>query len=212
MKTQVIVFDDNSSRRNSLEILINQEENLFCAGTFEDCSEVLDNIEDTSPDVILMDIDMPKVNGINGVKIIREKYPKLCIIMQTVFEDDDKILDAISAGANGYILKKANPAKIIEAINEVINGGAPMTGSIAKRVLELFNKKTSSTIDPSYKLTDREKEILAALVKGLSYKMVAEACSISVYTVNAHIRNIYEKLQVHSVSEAVRKAYEHKII
>ena len=212
MKIRVIVFDDNKSRRNSLELLINQTENMICTGTFEDCSNVITNIDSTMPDVVLMDIDMPIVNGIDGVLRIRKLMPKLCIIMQTVFEDDNKIIDAISAGANGYILKKAHPGKIIEAIDDVMNGGAPMTGSVAKRVLDLFSKGSKRTTENDYKLTDREKEILSGLVKGLSYKMVAENCSISVFTVNAHIRKIYEKLQVHSVAEALRKTFEEKIV
>ena len=132
--------------------------------------------------------------------------------MQTVFEEDDKIIDAIIAGANGYILKKAHPSKIIEGISEVVHGGAPMTASVARRVLELFQKNPGRHIENDYKITEREKEILSDLVKGLSYKMIADNRSISVYTVNAHVRNIYEKLQVHSVAEVVRKAIEQRII
>jgi|SRR6185436_2420929 len=209
---RVVVFDDNRSRRTSLNILINQAENMSCVGTFEDCSDAVAGIESVLPDVVLMDIDMPNVNGIEGVRILRKEFPNLCIIMQTVFEDDNKIIDAISAGANGYILKKAHPSKIIEGINEVVNGGAPMTSSVARRVLELFHKNPGNRINNDYKLTDREKEILSDLVKGLSYKMIAEERSISVFTVNAHVRNIYEKLQVHSVAEAVSKAINQKVI
>lgn len=212
MKIKVVVFDDNRSRRNSLNILIDQTDNMICVGTFEDCSDVLLNIESLQPDVVLMDIDMPIVNGIEGVRLIRKSFPGLCIIMQTVFEDDDKIIDAISAGANGYILKKTHPSKIIEGISEVVSGGAPMTSSVARRVLELFHKNPGRTFDNDYKLTDREKEILSQLVKGLSYKMIAEYCSLSVFTVNAHIRKIYEKLQVHSVAEAIRKVFDQKIV
>ena len=192
--------------------MIDQTENMFCAGTFEDCSQVISNIHETKPQVVLMDIDMPNVNGIEGVRLIRKHFPELCIIMQTVFEDDDKILDAIVAGANGYILKKVHPAKIIEGINEVVEGGAPMTASVARRVLELFQKNSARHSENDFKLTEREKEILSDLVKGLSYKMIADNRTISVFTVNAHVRNIYEKLQVHSVAEAVRKAIEQRIV
>ncbi|MEP7265562.1 MAG: response regulator transcription factor [Bacteroidota bacterium] len=211
-KIKVAVFDDNRSRRNSLDILIGQSANMICVGTFEDCSDVINDINSSSPDVVLMDIDMPIVNGIEGARLIRSHYPELCIIMQTVFEDDDKIIDAIAAGANGYILKKTHPSKIIEAISDVINGGAPITSSVARRLLELFQQGPARRIDNDYKLTDREKEILTDLVKGLSYKMIAEHRSISVFTVNSHMRKIYDKLQVHSVAEAVRKAIEQRII
>lgn len=211
-KIKVAVFDDNKSRRNSLDILIGQSANMVCVGTFEDCSDVIHDINSCNPDVVLMDIDMPVVNGIEGARLIRSHYPELCIIMQTVFEDDDKIIDAIAAGANGYILKKTHPSKIIEAISDVINGGAPITSSVARRLLELFQQAPARRIDNDYKLTDREKEILSDLVKGLSYKMIAENRSISVFTVNSHMRKIYDKLQVHSVAEAVRKAIEQRII
>lgn len=211
-KIKVVVFDDNKSRRNSLNVLVNQTSNMSCIGTFEDCSEVIANVRETQPDVVLMDIDMPNVNGIDGVRLLRKHFPGLCIIMQTVFEDDDKIIDAIIAGANGYILKKAHPSKILEGISEVVHGGAPMTASVARRVLELFQKNPGRNIGNEFKLTEREKEILTDLVKGLSYKMIADNRSISVYTVNAHVRNIYEKLQVNSVAEAVRKAIEQRII
>ena len=209
---KVVVFDDNRSRLNSLQLLIDQSANVTCVGVFEDCTDVITKINDTQADVVLMDIDMPRVSGIEGVRTLRGEFPSLCIIMQTVFEDDDKIISAITAGANGYILKKTHPSKIIEGITEVINGGAPMTASVARRVLELFNRNYGNLINNDYKLTDREKEVLSGLVKGLSYKMIADELKISVYTVNSHVRNIYEKLQVHSVAEAVSKAISQRVI
>lgn len=212
MPIKVAVFDDNGSRRNSLSILINQTGTMNCVGMFEDCSDVVNNVKTTLPDVVLMDIDMPNVNGIEGVRLLRKQFPYLCIIMQTVFEDDDKIIDAITAGANGYILKKAHPAKIIEGISEVVNGGAPMTASVARRVLELFQKNPGRAIENNFNLTEREKEILTDLVKGLSYKMIADHRGISIFTVNSHVRKIYDKLQVHSVAEAVSKAINQRLV
>jgi DNA-binding NarL/FixJ family response regulator len=159
-----------------------------------------------------MDIAMPGINGIEGVQILRKHFPDLLIIMQTVFEDDDKIVNAIVAGANGYILKKAHPNKIIEGIQDVMNGGAPMTSSVAKRVLELFQQIAGRKFANIYNLTDKETEVLSSLVKGYSYKMIAASQQVSVFTINAHIRNIYKKLQVHSVAEAVSKAIQQHII
>lgn len=210
MDIAIAVFDDNKDRRDSLQMLINTREGMVCTGVFEDCNNVLDNIHASAPDVILMDIDMPGVNGIEAVKIIRSQFPKVHIIMQTVFEDDDKIFSAILAGADGYILKKTAPAKLIEGIKEVVEGGAPMTASVAKQVLKLFQNQPPKP--DAYNLTDREKEILALLVKGMSYKMIAAQCGVTYFTVNMHIKKIYEKLHVHSATEAVSKAIQNKIV
>ena len=210
MDIAIVVFDDNKDRRDSLQMLINTREGMVCTGVFEDCNNVLDNINASAPDVILMDIDMPGVNGIEAVKIIRSQFPKVHIIMQTVFEDDDKIFSAILAGADGYILKKTAPTKLIEGIKEVVEGGAPMTASVAKQVLKLFQNQPPKP--DAYNLTDREKEILALLVKGMSYKMIAAQCGVTYFTVNMHIKKIYEKLHVHSATEAVSKAIQNKIV
>lgn len=210
MDIAIAVFDDNKDRRDSLQMLINTREGMVCTGVFENCNNVLDNINASAPDVILMDIDMPGVNGIEAVKIIRSQFPKVHIIMQTVFEDDDKIFSAILAGADGYILKKTAPTKLIEGIKEVVEGGAPMTASVAKQVLKLFQNQPPKP--DAYNLTDREKEILALLVKGMSYKMIAAQCGVTYFTVNMHIKKIYEKLHVHSATEAVSKAIQNKIV
>lgn len=212
MEIKVVVFDDNKTRRTGLQLLINATEGMKCVGAFEDCSNVLTNIIVTHPDVVLMDIDMPNVNGIEGVKLIRKNYSDIKILMQTVFEEDEKIFASICAGADGYILKKASPAKLIESISDVMQGGAPMTPTVARQVLKLFGQQNKKTGNVSFNLTERELEILSFLVQGLSYKMIAEQCSISYATVNTHIKHIYEKLQVHSVVEAVTKAIDHKIV
>ena len=211
MTTSVAVFDDNATRRKGLQLMIDSTGNMLCTGTFEDCSNVMENVEHSRPDVILMDIDMPYVNGIEGVKKIREKYPDIKILMQTVFEDDDKIFAAICAGADGYILKKTPPQKLIDAIQEVLEGGAPMTPSVAKQVLRLFSHQNKKTPKEHFDLSTREQEILSLLVQGYSYKMIADKCFISFSTVNTHITHIYEKLHVHSATEAVAKAIESRI-
>ena len=209
MPIRVAIFDDSLERRESLKYLIGMFADLEFVGGFEDCSAVIQNIGDSNPDVVLMDIQMPKVDGIVGVKLIKTKYPQIAVIMQTIFEDDDNVFESIKAGALGYILKKASPDKIVEAIRDAAAGGSPMTPSIAAKVLRFFQHDTHSN---DYALTSREKEMLSHLVNGLSYKMIADKCSISFHTVNSHLRKIYEKLQVHSLGEAVSKALKEKLI
>lgn len=211
-KTRVIVFDDNPSRRESLQLLISSYNDLEFCGAFEDCAQVLEDVSGSMPDVILMDIDMPRVNGITGVSLVRKKFPAISVIMQTVFEDDEKVFASILAGANGYILKKTSPEKIIEAIREAAQGGAPMTPAIAAKVLRYFRENADRSGTNTYDLTEREKEVLGLLVEGLSYKMVAERISLSYHTVNTHVRHIYEKLHVHSLGEAVSKALRERLI
>ena len=210
--TKVAVFDDNKPRRDLLQLLLNNSEGLSYTGAFMDCRNAVENITSNVPDVILMDIDMPHVNGIEGLKQIRAHYPSVKVLMQTVFEDDDKVFSAIVAGADGYILKKTSPAKLLEAITEVMEGGAPMTPTVARQVLLLFNNKHQQIPKKDFDLTAREQEILGYLVQGLSYKMIADKCNISYPTVNSHISHIYEKLHVSSGTEAVAKAMEHKIV
>ena len=207
MDIQVAIFDDNESRRDGLEIMINLTEGMNCVGAFPDCSNVILDIERTRPDIVLMDIDMPKVNGIEGVKLIRTKNSGIKILMQTVFEDDEKILASICAGADGYILKKTPPHELLNGIVEVMNGGAPMTPVVARQVLRFLKKGNPELPASDFDLTQREHEILSLLVQGLSYKMIADARGISFHTVNAHLKKIYEKLHVHSATEAVSKAF-----
>lgn len=211
-KIRIVVFDDNASRRDSLKVLISMYEDMEFVGAFEDCSNVLQAVETTKPHVILMDIEMPQVDGIQGVTLIRTKFPDVAVIMQTIFEDDDKVFESISAGASGYILKKTPPDKIIEAIRDAHAGGAPMTPAIAQRMLLYFKNQYKSAKNPTYDLTTREKEILALLVEGMSYKMIASRLEVSYHTVNAHIRNIYDKLHVHSLGEAVGKAIKERLV
>ncbi len=162
--------------------------------------------------MVLMDIEMPGINGIEAVKIIKHELPAIQVLMQTVFHDDDNIFNAICAGASGYILKTTSPAGYMEAIKDVYNGGSPMSGSIARRVLELFQKNIMPVTNKDYQLTPKEKEILQHLVKGKSFKMIADAISASYETVRTHMKNIYTKLHVNSNTEAVSKALQEKIV
>ena len=209
---RVAIFDDNTQLRESLFNLIDASEGFICVGAFANCEHVLQNVRDTKPDVVLMDIEMPGVSGIDAVIIIKEKFPELKILMQTIFEDDDKVFQSICNGAEGYILKNTAPEEILSSLSEIYEGGAPMTPAIATKVLRMFKNNLRVTKDESFNLSLREKEILKCLVEGMSYKLVADACFISIETVSGHIKNIYKKLQVHSKSEAVVKAIKSKII
>ena len=209
---KVAIFEDNRSLREGLAVMIGGTPGFNCVGAFPNCNNLLKNISQAHPDVVLMDIEMPGINGIEAVGMIKEEYPGMKILMETIFDDDEKIFNSICAGAEGYILKHTTPAEIMEAIKEIYEGGSPMTPSIANRVLKMVKNRPDTSSKESFDLTDREKEILTCLVKGMSYKMVADTCFISIETVNVHIKNIYRKLQVHSKSEAVAKAIRGRIV
>lgn len=204
-RIRVTIFDDNELLRDSISLLIGDTDNLELVGSFPNCTHLVANINDSQPDVVVMDIDMPGVNGIEGVILIRKHFPDIHILMQTVFDDDDRIFAALKAGASGYILKNAGSAKLLDAIVEVHNGGAPMSPSVAKKVLNQFQGVKSSTSE-NYNLSAREREVLGLLVNGKSYKMIADELCISYDTVRAHMKKIYEKLHVSSMTEAVAKA------
>ena len=211
MKIKVAIFEDNKSLRQGLYQLINGSEGFECAGAFENCLNLSEDIKNTNPDVVLMDIQMPGINGIEAVRILHEKYPDLKILMQTIFEESDKIFQSILAGASGYILKNTSPSRILDFIKETYEGGAPMSPSVATKVLKMVGQQPVEK-NNSFNLSDREKEILSCLVKGMSYKLIADACFISIDTVRGHIRNIYEKLHVHSKGEAIATAIKGKIV
>ena len=212
MDIKVAIFEDNSNMREGLYQLINGSHGFTCTGAFPNCDDLISRIEKSDPDVIVMDIEMPGMSGIEGVKLVKENFPEIKILMETIFEDDKKIFDSICAGAEGYILKNTPPVEILEAIKEIYEGGSPMSPTIANRVLKMVKSQHSSDSKNLFNLTDREKEILSCLVEGMSYKLIADECSISIDTVNVHIKNIYKKLQVHSKSEAVAKAIKGRIV
>ena len=212
MEIKVAIFEDNKSLLESLKQLINGADGMTCTGAFADANKLVHNIQLANPDVVMMDINMPGISGIEAVKMIKEKFPNVHILMQTVFDDNDKIFAAICAGASGYMLKKTTPQKMLEAIRETYQGGAPMTPSVAVKVLQMFRLQTGVEKNEFIDLSEREKEILSLLVKGKSYKAVASACFISIDTVSTHVRHIYEKLHVHSKSEAVAKAIFQKLV
>jgi DNA-binding NarL/FixJ family response regulator len=207
---RVIIFDDNDSLRDSVGMLLQDTADFTLAGSYSHCLDVTENILATKPDVVIMDIDMPGMNGIEGVKMIRKNFPAVQILMLTVFDDDEKVFAAIKAGANGYILKNAEPKNLLHAISEVYSGGAPMTPGIARKVLHQLQAILPEK-QKDYHLSTREKEVLGLLVDGLSYKMIAGKLNITYDTVRAHMKKIYEKLHVVSMTEAVAKAINQKL-
>ncbi len=211
MVTKILVYDDNLGRQEALQLLLESSGDLQFVGARENCNDVEADLMHLQPDVVLMDIDMPGTNGIEGLIRIRKQAPEVFIIMQTVFEDEEKIFTAIHAGAHGYFLKKTSPDKLIEGIRDVLEGGAPMTPSVARKVLHMLTQQSANKSRNQFELTGREIEILSMLSKGMSYKMIADAGGITFHTVNSHLKKIYEKLHVHSATEAVSKVFSTKI-
>jgi DNA-binding NarL/FixJ family response regulator len=198
-----------------MSVLLDGTPGFALAAAFPDASDVLHKISQCDPDVVLMDIAMPGQDRIEALQLIKKAYPKLNVLMQTVFEDDDKIFESICNGASGYVLKNTPPAKILEAIEETYHGGAPMSPVIAKKVLQLLQKshlETAKIKNDSFDLTLRQTEILSHMVNGLSYKMIASKCGITYETVRSHIKIIYEKLHVVTMTEAVAKAIKNNLV
>lgn len=209
----VAIIEDNKIIREGLAALINGTSGYSCIGTFSNCENFLSDIKTLSIDVALMDIGLPGMNGIEGVKKALEINPEINILMLTIYEDSDKIFDALCAGACGYLVKKTPPAKLLEAIKEVQTGGSPMSSNIARQVITAFKEgRDVLEKESDYDLSKREKEVLNLLANGCNYQEIADELFISVDTVRHHIRNIYKKLHVHSQSEAVAKAIRKKLI
>ncbi len=208
---KLLLYEDNPQLREGLTMLINGSEGFEVLAAFKNCDSIIDEVEAFNPDVILMDIDMPGVNGIEGLKRVRAVNADVKILMLTVFDDNKNVFEAISNGANGYILKKTPPAKLLEYISEAQTGGAPMTASVATQVLKMFSSMNNDKGE-DYNLSEREKQVLQLLVEGYSYKMIAGEMYIAIDTVRSHIKKIYEKLHVNSKSEAVAKAFKDKLV
>ena len=207
---RVVIFDDNDLLRDSVRLLLEESDGFTLVAAFPHCQNVIDNVRGTNPDVVVMDIDMPGMNGIDAVKLVRHEFPQVQILMLTVFDDDEKVFAAIKAGAVGYILKNADPKNLLHAISEVYNGGAPMTSGIARKILHQFHDMVSEEKE-DFHLSHREGQVLALLVEGHSYKMIAGKLNITYDTVRAHMKKIYEKLHVASMTEAVAKANSQKL-
>ena len=208
---RVSLVEDNRELREGISSLLKIDSRFQCMKLYANAESFLDEIDESDIDVVLMDIGLPEMNGVECVRKLKEVSPSTHVIMVTVFDHDDKIFQSICAGASGYLLKETPPQQILTAIDDIMNGGAPMTPRIAKRVLDMFSLSCPLP-QPMVLLSSREREVLEKLVRGLSYKMIAEELFISVHTVNSHLKVIYEKLQVHSKSEAVAKALREKIV
>ena len=214
MDIRVAIFEDNKLVRDALETILNGTPGYACCGAFADGNRWMQDVRRSEPDVILMDIEMPGLSGIEVSKQLHEAYPDVKILIQTVFNDSEKIFNALCAGASGYILKNDSPVKYIEAINEVYNGGSPMNSMVAKKVLGFFSGKNVIRIVPEandYQLSQREKEILQLMTSGDNYKAIAAKAFISYETVRTHVKSIYKKLHVACRSEAVFKAMQQGI-
>ena len=199
------IIEDQREIREGLAMLIDGTEGFRCTGTYGSMEDALARIGTDLPDVALVDIGLPGMSGIEGISILRERYPSLRLLMLTVYDDDDRIFDALCAGATGYLLKKTPPARLLENLREAVQGGSPMSPEIARRVITLFRRMRPPD-RADYDLTPHETRVLKLLVEGYNYKTAASDLGVSVHTVAFHLKRIYEKLQVHSKSEAVSKA------
>lgn len=208
----VLIYEDNNNLRESLSSMVTLSRDLLLLGEYPRADDVERQVADLQPDVILMDIEMPGINGIEAVKKVRALGKKVHIIMLTVFDDNKHVLDAICSGASGYLLKKHISDHLPDAIKQVMQGEPPMSPGIARMIISSMQQTSNQTLLNDYKLTNREKEILTLLSQGKSFKMIAADLVISIDTVRVHIKNIYEKLQVHTQTEALSKAFKERLV
>jgi DNA-binding NarL/FixJ family response regulator len=215
MSLRIAIFDDNKNIRESISMLLKTVKEFEMVGSFAHVLDCIDEVRECRPDVVLMDIEMPGMTGIEAVQKIKKEFPHIQVLMQTVFEDDERVFDSICAGASGYILKNHLNTRLVDSIRELQFGGSPMSPSIARKVLnkmQSVQQHIRPEEAPDYNLTPREKEVLACIVEGLSYKMIADKLFISYETVRSHVKKIYEKLHVASLTEVVAKAINQRIV
>ncbi len=206
----ILIFEDNDGLRKSLELLLNDEAQFNVVATYAHCDDILKHLKSLKVDLIIMDIDMPGIGGLAGVKLVKQYYFDKKVIMHTVFDDDTRIFECICAGADGYLLKNIAPMQLVKSIEDVMDGGSAMSPFVAERIFNFFRQQALPKKE--FNLTPREKEILTLLVKGNSYKMIASTCFITLDTVKRHLQNVYHKLHVNCGTEAVYKALSLKIV
>jgi DNA-binding NarL/FixJ family response regulator len=210
---RVAIFEDNPIMMDAYRSILNGSPGYRCTGSFTSCNNWKHDIEKSNPDVILMDIEMTGINGIKATGLIKKEFPDVKILIQTVFEDDEKIFDALCKGANGYILKNTSPVKMLEAVTDVQNGGVAFTPTVATKVVSLFQQFIAPMVTiTDYQLTGREKEILQLLTEGIPMPRIAEKIFLSYHTVRDHVKSIYQKLHVASATEAVAKALKERLV
>jgi DNA-binding NarL/FixJ family response regulator len=209
IKTAVV--EDMKDIRDGLATLINFTEGFRCTGSYRSMEEALARLSDDLPDVLLSDIGLPGMSGIEGIRIIKERYPQMQVLMLTVYDDDDRIFDALCAGATGYLLKRTPPAKLLDNIREAMSGGAPVSPEVASRVIKFF-REFHNPEKEDYELTPHETRLLKLLTEGYNYQTAAEKLGVSYNTIKFHVRHIFDKLQVHSKSEAVVKAMRDRLV
>ena len=205
------VIEDMKDIRDGLTTLINFTEGFRCTGSYRSMEEALARIDTDVPDVLLSDIGLPGMSGIQGIRLIKERYPEMQVLMLTVYDDDDRIFDALCAGASGYLLKRTPPAKLLDSIREAMSGGAPVSPEVASRVIKFFREFHNAERE-DYDLTPHETRLLKLLTEGYNYQTAAERLGVSYNTVKFHVRHIFDKLQVHSKSEAVVKAMRDRLV
>jgi DNA-binding NarL/FixJ family response regulator len=208
---RVAIVEDQRDIREGLASLIKFTEGFQCTGSFRSMEEALEKVRFELPNIMLVDIGLPGMSGIEGIRLLKESYPDILLLMLTVYDDDEMIFNALCAGACGYMLKKTPPARLIESLTEAMEGGAPMSPEVARRVIKLF-REIRPPDKADYKLTPHELRLLKLLVEGHNYQTAAASQGVKVTTVAFHMRNIYEKLQVHSKSEAVSKALRNRLV